>query len=1062
MARYVLRRKAFSIIQDTLFTFRPTEAKKVRLRTTKLANGVEMPGTGSKDGKEYALHIAEFAAYAPAASGSAPDGRVIYVKAGGTASYAPAAIEALHDNTDRTYAAEQAINGMRYENLDRWAYSVPEGFGLNTFKNTEDLEINILRWWYHRIIRNSGVSADGTTIYLDKDWLTFYQDSSFADRITWLENAYEFIDQPGEWYIDRKESKIYYKPDGAMSGKSAILPVTEQLLVFEGCENITFDGVLFENTSWLTPNEIGYTDAQSGTFVQHNGIWGDVAGAVETHAAKNITITNSELRNLGGGGIRIGNGSTDCSITNNAIHDISSSGIWIGNNTGHNHGSCEPGTDVKGIVVRNNYVTRTGLDIFDASAICALYTSDTVIDHNEVCNTSYTGISLGWGWDWKNAPCTGSNTVSNNYVHDTGKTIHDGGSFYSLGLQEGTKVFGNYVHHHSDGLYDKDAGLYTDEGSTGMELYDNVVGDGVYWWQKIWTTNIKDCYWHDNFYSVNRAWDSGVNIRQENNAYVEGGNFSGYPAAQAIIDNAGLTDERVKDGVSAGIASKHAVTLVKYPECEAYYFAKPAGLLTFTIPGQIGNTQYNKLEHTASILMPEGTALTALAGQYTAAAGFSCDKASDSIQDFSAPVTYTFTDGTDRIVWTITVKCDVTSGGPLTGTETKLDEAIASRGSWTQEPSEAENGGSLFTSAKGFSTYIGDRIANDAILEFDMQSELYPDQDDWTGYALRMQDPYAMLGTMYHVVFKNSSVELQKWVNGQRTMLIGTIEGYTPVFGDLENEFYTSNVRHSIKTGAIDVPTGVRLFLYVDGSKVFDVIDADDPITNDGFFGIYPMTHDMTLLPFTNIDTSPKPDPDPKPEPDPILPFLPGIISADEWKNPYLDVSPADPYYDGIRYVTEQKLMNGTGNGCFSPNANMTRAMMVTILWRMENEPAAAKSAFTDLAASWYRSAIDWASETGVVKGIGNGKFAPDTALTLEQLLTILYRYAAGKGYNTAGAADLTAFADAASVSAYAKPAMQWAAAMGFVSGERLNPRSPASRAQIAQILMLFCKAYVK
>lgn len=126
-----------------------------------------------------------------------------------------------------------------------------------------------------------------------------------------------------------------------------------------------------------------------------------------------------------------------------------------------------------------------------------------MIDHNEVCYTTYTGISLGWGWDWKNAPCSGNNTVSNNYIHDTGKTIHDGGSFYSLGLQEGTKVFGNYLHHHSDGLYDKDGGLYTDEGSTGMELYNNVVGDGVYWWQKIWTTNIKDCYWHDNFYSVN-------------------------------------------------------------------------------------------------------------------------------------------------------------------------------------------------------------------------------------------------------------------------------------------------------------------------------------------------------------------------------------------------------------------------------------------------------------------------------------------------------------------------------------------------------------------------------
>ena len=453
---------------------------------------------------------------------------MIYVQVSSSETCTPSGIAALHDNSDKTYAAEHAINGMYYDNLEHLGYAVPESFGLKNFKNTADIEINILRWWQHRIFRNSGVSADGTEIYLDTDWLTSLQSTAYSDRITWIENAYEFIDQPGEWYLNRSESKLYYKPDGSMDGKSATLPVTEQLLVFEGTENITFDGVKFEDTSWLTPNEIGYNDAQSGTYAQHNGVWGDVPGAIETHAAKNITITNSELRNLGIGGIRIGNGSSDCAITNSAIHDISSSGIFIGNNTGHNHGYCDPGTDVTGVVVRNNYITRTGLDIFGSSAICALYTSDTVIDHNEVCYTTYTGISLGWGWDWKNAPCSGNNTVSNNYIHDTGKTIHDGGSFYSLGLQEGTKVFGNYLHHHSDGLYDKDGGLYTDEGSTGMELYNNVVGDGVYWWQKIWTTNIKDCYWHDNFYSVNRSWDSGVNIRQENNTYVEGGDFSQY------------------------------------------------------------------------------------------------------------------------------------------------------------------------------------------------------------------------------------------------------------------------------------------------------------------------------------------------------------------------------------------------------------------------------------------------------------------------------------------------------------------------------------------------------
>ena len=1032
-----------------LFTFAPVSASKLRIQVRDL--------DGQQEGLPLYFRLTELEAYAP--TDFIDIGRVIYVQVSSSETCTPSGIAALHDNSDKTYAAEHAINGMYYDNLEHLGYAVPESFGLKNFKNTADIEINILRWWQHRIFRNSGVSADGTEIYLDTDWLTSLQSTAYSDRITWIENAYEFIDQPGEWYLNRSESKLYYKPDGSMDGKSATLPVTEQLLVFEGTENITFDGVKFEDTSWLTPNEIGYNDAQSGTYAQHNGVWGDVPGAIETHAAKNITITNSELRNLGIGGIRIGNGSSDCAITNSAIHDISSSGIFIGNNTGHNHGYCDPGTDVTGVVVRNNYITRTGLDIFGSSAICALYTSDTVIDHNEVCYTTYTGISLGWGWDWKNAPCSGNNTVSNNYIHDTGKTIHDGGSFYSLGLQEGTKVFGNYLHHHSDGLYDKDGGLYTDEGSTGMELYNNVVGDGVYWWQKIWTTNIKDCYWHDNFYSVNRSWDSGVNIRQENNTYVEGGDFSQYPAAQAIINNAGLTDPSVKDGVRMGIAEKHNVTLMQYPDGEAYYFEKPAGLLTFTIPSQIGNTQYDKLAHTANILMPESTDRTSLAGNFTMAPGFTCDKASGSRQNFTSPVVYTFTDGTDTIAWTVTVTCDVTADGPLVGTETTLDAAIAARSDWTQEPAEAENGGTLFTTVKGFSAYIGDRISNDAILEFDMQSAL--DGNDWTGYALRMQDPYSTLGTMYHIVFKQDAIELQKWVNGNRTMLIGTIEGYDPVYGDVENKFYTSDIRHSIKTGAIDVPTGVRLFLYIDGNKVFDVIDADDPITNDGFFGMYPMTHDMTLLPFSNIDTSPKPDPDPDPEPKPILPILPsGGQSA--WKNPYQDVTDSSSYYEAVRYVTEKGLMNGTSASTFSPDAAMTRAMMVTILWRMEKEPAALKSNFTDLTADWYRTAVDWAAEAGVVNGVGNGKFAPNATLSLEQLITILYRYAENKGYNVSKSASLDSFTDGSAVSAYAKPAMQWAVGMNFLSGNTLTPGAPASRAQIAQVLMLFCKAYIK
>ena len=103
-----------------------------------------------------------------------------------------------------------------------------------------------------------------------------------------------------------------------------------------------------------------------------------------------------------------------------------------------------------------------------------------------------------------------------------------------------------------------------------------------------------------------------------------------------------------------------------------------------------------------------------------------------------------------------------------------------------------------------------------------------------------------------------------------------------------------------------------------------------------------------------------------------------------------------------------------------------------------------------------------WAAETGVVNGVGNGKFAPNATLSLEQLITILYRYAENKGYNVSKSASLDSFTDGSAVSAYARPAMQWAVGMNFLSGYTLTPGAPASRAQTAQVLMLFCKAYIK
>ena len=126
---------------------------------------------------------------------------------------------------------------------------------------------------------------------------------------------------------------------------------------------------------------------------------------------------------------------------------------------------------------------------------------------------------------------------------------------------------------------------------------------------------------------------------------------------------------------------------------------------------------------------------------------------------------------------------------------------------------------------------------------------------------------------------------------------------------------------------------------------------------------------------------------------------------------PFTDVDPASGYYEAIRYAYENNLMNGTSATAFSPNGTTSRAMIVTILYRLEGQPAVAAGSFTDVAAGqYYTSAVAWASQNGIVEGYGNGAFGPNDAITREQLAVILYRYAQYKGYAvSAGAATSAA-----------------------------------------------------
>ena len=179
---------------------------------------------------------------------------------------------------------------------------------------------------------------------------------------------------------------------------------------------------------------------------------------------------------------------------------------------------------------------------------------------------------------------------------------------------------------------------------------------------------------------------------------------------------------------------------------------------------------------------------------------------------------------------------------------------------------------------------------------------------------------------------------------------------------------------------------------------------------------------------------------------------------------PFPDVTEGDWFYDAVRYAYENGLMDGVGDNLFAPNSETTRAQLVTILYRLAGEPEpGGDSGFADVAAgTWYTDAVAWAAQNGIVNGVSDTEFAPGDDITREQLAAILYRYAAYQGYDVSQRADLSGFGDASSIRGYAQEALSWAHAQGLVLGFEdgsLRPQGTASRAQIAAVLMRFLAA---
>ena len=176
---------------------------------------------------------------------------------------------------------------------------------------------------------------------------------------------------------------------------------------------------------------------------------------------------------------------------------------------------------------------------------------------------------------------------------------------------------------------------------------------------------------------------------------------------------------------------------------------------------------------------------------------------------------------------------------------------------------------------------------------------------------------------------------------------------------------------------------------------------------------------------------------------------------------PFVDVAENDWFYDSVRYVYDNGLMEGTSATTFAPTLTTTRSMVATILWRVEGEAQVDHiMSYPDVEPNtWYTEAVRWATAEGIMEGYGDGRFGPNDSITREQLATILYRYAKYKGYDVSASNDLSAFVDADQTGDWAVDAVKWAVGSGLLNGKdggRLDPQGVASRAEVATMLMRF------
>ncbi len=480
----------------------------------------------------------------------------------------------LYVNGKRTIRARQPNIGSNYQIVD---YKKPlttikiNKSELLNIKSIEKTEIVTTNNFTSNHLRIKSFTSDNNYSYIDiqdneKYILNHITEGAFWKKNYFFENAYEFIDAEGEWYLNTADGFVYYKPfkDENIENAEVIAPNLETIVKVEGASldspvlNLEFRGIEFMYATWLWPNKNGCVEYQA--FHPLSNVQTEIEGQYKEYGAENnfgapggvyvakadyITFERCGFQHMGANGLKLHYGTHNCKIIGNVVNDISGNGIYEMMQNYDNKPSMEKynPADIREVssydLICNNFVNNSGVDYKGSVGIFCGYARNVTIAHNEVVNMPYTGISVGWGWGGlKDTTVMADNKIVDNFVHNVNMDtiMWDGGGIYTLADQPHSICNNNYV-------ISRCRGLYFDEGTGNYTITNNVVDSGHEWitfWSKKHHDNIAD-----NNYTVNlKNRDIGTNCVIRNTIHVPDRNWP--KQAKDIISKAGL-EEKYKD-----------------------------------------------------------------------------------------------------------------------------------------------------------------------------------------------------------------------------------------------------------------------------------------------------------------------------------------------------------------------------------------------------------------------------------------------------------------------------------------------------------------------------------